>query len=155
MTDGKPAFTGVRVALGGLLWCLAAQSAGAGGGQDFDVLHVNDRYSQPVSVVAADTGTPAIAYILHGPTGIFAVDLDPLPSGLDSLTLTLTGLSRLESVSLTTPDGEHLELHTLGTRARDGVEVVAVDDGFEVRFTGPGLERIASGGRLQVVDAWR
>jgi hypothetical protein len=155
MTDRKPALAAAGFALGGVFCTLAFEMAGAGGGQDFDVLHVNAGYAQPVTVVAADTGTPAIRYTLHGPTGIFALDLEPLPAGTDSLTLVLTGLSRLESVSLTTPDGAYVELHALGAPPREGVDVAAADDGFVVLFTAQGLERLAPGGRLQIVDAWR
>ena len=145
----------VRLAIGGLFCALALQAACAHGEQEFDVLHVNPNSTQPVTVIAADTGTPAIRYTLHGPTGIFALDLDPLPAGLESLTLMLTDLSRLESVSLTTPGGEYLELHARGVAPSDGVEVAARSDGYEVRFSGPALERLAPGGRLQIVDAWR
>ena len=155
MTEGRPTPGRDRLAFGVLLCVLAINPARAGGEADFDVLHVNERYAQPVTVVAADTGTSAISYTVRGPTGIFAVDLEPLPARLKSLTLLLADLSRLESVSLTTPDGEYVELHALGVAAPDGIEVAAVDRGFRVRFTGAGLARLAPGGRLQIVDAWR
>ena len=155
MSEGRPTPGSGRLAIGGLLCALAINPAPAGANPDFDVLHVNEHYARPVTVVSADTGTAAVSYTLRGPSGIFAVDLEPIPVRLESLTLFLADLRRLESVSLTTPDGEYVELHALGVAPPAGIEVAAVDHGFRVRFTGAGLARLAPGGRLQIVDAWR
>lgn len=124
-------------------------------GKDLDLLHINEDYRQPVEILAASSEGPDVHYILFGRTGIFAVDLDPVPEDVKRLSLDLRSLSRLESVSLTTPDGEFVELHALGIPARPGVAVTAEGDGYRVEFSGPGLALLAGGGRFQVVDAWR
>lgn len=123
--------------------------------EEFDVLHVNEDYRQPVEILDASTRTPDAHYTLFGRTGIFALDLDPVPGGMERLTLDLRALSRLESVSLTTADGDFVELHALRVPARPGVSVTPEGDGYRVVFSGPGLALLAAGGRLQVVDAWR
>ena len=154
MTDMRPL---ARPAVGWLLAGLVVSPASVGGDRGFDVLHVNDDYRQPVRIVAAEADIEAgwVRYVLHGPTGIFAVDLDPRPDGLNRMILDLTGLRRLESVSLTTPGGEYLELHAMRAPPRDGIAVTPDEDGFRIEFAGPGLAHLAPGGRLQIVDAWR
>ncbi len=141
--------------LAALLMAMASAAAAQQTGEDFDLLHVNEDYRQPVEILAASTGTPEVHYTLLGRTGIFAVDLDPLPHGVQRLTLDLRGLTRLESVSLTEPDGEFVELHALRVEARPGVDVTPKGDGYRVAFSDEGLALLADGGRLQVVDAWR
>jgi len=95
-----------------------------------------------------------LAFSLATASGIARVELRPLPQDLDTLTLELPGMRKVEGVQWRGGDGQQAMLYD-GVGGPDGVSLERRGHGFRLQISGPALDLVRGGGVLTVIDYYR
>lgn len=95
-----------------------------------------------------------LAFALATASGIGRVELRPLPEHLDTLTLDLPGMRKVEGVQWRGDDGENAMLYS-GAGGREGVSLQSRGHGYRLQISGPALDLVRGGGVLTVIDYYR
>ena len=95
-----------------------------------------------------------LAYSVATASGIARVELRALPGELDTLTLDLPGMRRVEEVQWQGEDGGYSMLYD-GAGGPQGVSLESRGHGFRLSISGEALDLMRGGGVLTVVDFYR
>jgi len=95
-----------------------------------------------------------LAFSLATATGIARVTLRPLPQDLQTLTLDLPGMQKVEGVQWVGENGKSAMLYS-GVDGNDGVRLERQHHGFRLEISGAALDRVRGGGVLTVIDYYR
>ena len=95
-----------------------------------------------------------LAFSLATATGIARVELRPLPADLQTLTLDLPGMQKVEGVQWIGENGQSAMLYS-GVDGADGVTLQRKGHGYRLQISGAALERLRGGGVLTVIDYYR
>ncbi|MFC6635252.1 hypothetical protein [Microbulbifer taiwanensis] len=95
-----------------------------------------------------------LAFSLATASGIARVELQPLPEHLDTLTLELPGMRKVEGVQWRGEDGGHAMLFD-GAGGPEGVSLQSRGHGFRLEISGAALDLVRGGGVLTVIDYYR
>ncbi|MCW8126302.1 hypothetical protein [Microbulbifer halophilus] len=95
-----------------------------------------------------------LAFSIATASGIARLELRPLPADLETLTLDLPGMEKVEGVQWRSGDGEHAMLYS-GAAGMEGVELQRQGHGFRLEISGAALDRVRGGGVLTVIDFYR
>jgi len=117
-----------------------------------NAISVNPEYVGKVTIVSSSSDGHSERYVLRSETGIFSFDIVPPPKAVKKMTLVLLEQRRLEGLGLTTRAGKWVNLGCHPpTSLHEGVQIEMNDDTFRVDLTGPALDLVRQGGRLQVI----